>query len=208
MERMDVARRVGGAVWVVAGLAATAAWMLSTPPNAPGPVTWVVVGVLTLAAVVQLGSGRPAARWWAGRSIGIVIGAELLGAVADRFGLWGAPGAPGVSWGDWAHFRAETAQLVPWSALVPAAAVAATVAELTLGAVLLAGLWWRWVGKATAGLFTVYLVAMIVGTGWGSVLEYGVPVLLGGALLASARGPRPRRSAMARTLEVRGGSAG
>jgi uncharacterized membrane protein YphA (DoxX/SURF4 family) len=82
-----------------------------------------------------------------------VIGVELLGAVGDRFGLLGAPGAPGVSWGDWGHFRAETAELVPWSVLVEPAAVVATVAELALGVLLLLGVWWRWVGKATAGLF-------------------------------------------------------
>ena len=95
--------------------------MVSTPPVGPGPVTLAVLGVVMLAAAAQLGAPRARWRWWAGRVIGIVIGVELLGAVADRFGPLGRPGEPGVSWGDWAHFRAETAQLVPFSSLIDAA---------------------------------------------------------------------------------------
>ncbi len=139
-------------------------------------------------------AARSARSLWGGRVAGGVIGLELLGAVADRFGLLGAPGSPGVSWGDWAHFRVETAELVPWAGLVQPAAVAATVTELMtadVGALLVAGLWWRWVGKATAGLFVVYLIAMVPGMGPESVLRYAVPVLVGGALIASARGSRP-----------------
>lgn len=82
---------------------------------------------------------------------------------------------------------------VPWSNLVEPAAVAATIAELVLGGLLVAGLWWRWTGKASAGLFFLYLVTMVPGMGAGSVLEYGVPVLIGGCLLTSARGLNPRR---------------
>lgn len=192
MERMDRARRIGGGVWVVLGVLATLGWMVSTPPVGPGPVTLAVLGVVVLGAAVQICARRVGWRWWAGRVIGIVIGVELLGAVAVRFGLLGGPGEPGVSWGDWAHFRAETAQLVPFSSLVDAAAVGATGAEIVLGVLLLAGTWWRWVGKATAGLFTVYLVAMLVGDGAAAVLQFGVPVLIGGALLTSARGARER----------------
>lgn len=194
MEGMDTARRVGGVIWVVVGLVVLAGWMVTEPSPPPGPVTWVLTGILALGAAVQLRSVRPPWRWWAGRVIGIVIAVDLLGAVADRFGLLGSPGEPGVSWGDWAHFRAATAQLVPWSPLVEPAAVAATAAELVLGAALVAGLQWRWVGKVTAGLFTVYLVAMAAGTGIASVLQFNVPVLIGAALLTSARGARPPKS--------------
>jgi hypothetical protein len=194
MERMDRVRRVAGLTWVVVGVVMIVCWSVTGPDDAPGGVTWLVVGVIaagTLASVV----GRTAQiRWWGARIAGIVIGLELLGAVADRFGLLGGPGDPMVSWGDWTHFRAETAELVPWDALVQPAAVAATIAELTLGTLLVLGPWWRWIGKATAGLFAVYLVAMVPGMGPSSVLEYGVPVIIGGALVASARGTRPRRT--------------
>lgn len=195
MERMDAVRRAGGVMWVVAGLVIMCGWSLTAPPDAPGLVTWTVVAVIGLGAGALLTARDSAWRWWAGRVAGVVIGVELLGAVGDRFGLLGAPGAPGVSWGDWGHFRAETAELVPWSVLVEPAAVVATVAELALGVLLLLGMWWRWVGKATAGLFTIYLAAMISGMGAASVLQFGVPVLIGGALLASARGTRTGRRA-------------
>jgi hypothetical protein len=188
MERMDRFRRIAGLAWILGGLVAMLVWSVTRPSPGAGAVTWVVSVVAVLAAALQLAA--PQVRWWAARLAGVVIGLLLLGAVADRFGLLGASGDPGVSWGDWSHFRAETAQLVPWSYLVSAAAVAATLAELLLGAMLVAGLVWRWTGKLTAGLFVVYLVVMVPGLGTSSVLQYGIPVLIGGCLLASARGER------------------
>lgn len=200
MEWMDGARRVGGAVWVVVGLVLMLGWQATGPDEPPGVVTWAVAGVVALGTLVAFCAPGASARWWAGRVVGVVIGLELVGAVGDRFGAFGPPGAPGVSWGDWSHFRTEVAELVPWSHLVLPAAVAATVAEATLGVLLVAGLAWRWAGKATAGLFVVYLVAMIPGMGAASVLEYAVPVLIGGALVASGRGARPtsKRGALTR----------
>lgn len=190
MEWMDRIRRWGGLVWVGAGLVAMLVWVATGPARPPASVTWIVVLIIAAGAVAMVAAPGRRLHWWGGRIAGIVIGVELIGAVADRFGLLGGPGEPGVSWGDWSHFRAETAELVPWDALVGSAAVAATIAELTLGLLLIAGPWWRWIGKATAGLFVVYLVTMIPGMGAASVLEYGVPVLIGGALLTSARGDR------------------
>ena len=195
MERMDLARRVGGGLWVALGAVLMVAWATTGPPDAPGSVTWLAAATVVVGTAVSFRASSGVARWWGARVAGAVVGFELVGAVAARFGLLGPPGAPMVSCGDWAHFRAETAELVPWDSLVQPAAVAATGAELTLGTLLLLGPLWRWVGKATAGLFLVYLVAMVPGMGASSVLEYAVPVLLGGALVSSGRGPRPRRSA-------------
>ncbi len=188
MESMDRFRRNAGLAWILGGLAAMLVWSVTRPDPGAGAVTWVVSGVAALAAAFQLAA--PQLRWWTARLAGGVIGILLLGAVADRFGLLGANGDPGVSWGDWSHFRAETAQLVPWSHLVSTAAVAATLAEVLLGSMLVVGLAWRWTGKLAAGLFVVYLVAMVPGMGPSSVLRYGIPVLIGGCLLASARGER------------------
>lgn len=190
MERMDHARRVAGGVWVALGAVLMVAWTATLPPDPPGPATWLVAATVVAGTALAFRGRGESARWWGARIAGAVIGLELLGAVGDRFGLLGPPGAPMVSWGDWAHFKVETAELVPWTSLVQPAAVAATVAELTLGALLVAGPLHRWVGKATAGLFVVYLVAMVPGMGASSVLEYAVPVLVGGALVTSARGSR------------------
>jgi hypothetical protein len=192
MERLEGVRRLAGTVCVAVGLAAMVAWTATGPERSPGLVTWVVVAVIAIACLGQL--APVPVRWWLARIAAVTVGVLLLGAVADRFGLLGTPGDPGVSWGDWSHFRSETAELVPWSPLVQPAAVAATAAELLLGALLLTGRWHRRTGEAAAGLFLVYLVTMIPGMGASSVLEYGVPVLIGGCLLASTRGPRPRSS--------------
>jgi Ion channel len=35
----------------------------------------------------------------------------ILSAVADRFGIWGPPGAANITWGDWPHFVAYTAKV-------------------------------------------------------------------------------------------------
>jgi hypothetical protein len=191
MERMDQARRVGGGVWVVLGAALMLGWALTAPPDGPNAVTWLVAATVVSGTVVAFRAATPRRRWWGARVAGAVIGLELVGAVGDRFGLLGPPGAPMVSWGDWAHFKVETAELVPWDSLVQPAAVTATVAELALGTLLVLGLLRRAAGKATAGLFVVYLIAMVPGMGVTSVLEYAVPVLIGGALVTSARGRRP-----------------
>jgi putative oxidoreductase len=60
------------------------------------------------------------------------LGLTILSAVADRFGLWGQPGAANVSWGDWSHFVAYTARVNSFlpSNWADAPAVAATAAEI------------------------------------------------------------------------------
>lgn len=130
-------------------------------------------------------------RWWCARLAGGLIGLDFCSAIADRFGLLGAPGQSGVSWGSWQGFVDDTATLVPWLGAPQLWAEAATAAEAVLGVLLLAGCWWRWVGKATAGLLFIYTVSMSVTVGLAAMLGYAVPLLVGGALLASARGARP-----------------
>lgn len=194
---MDRARRLAGLTWAGGGLLAMLLWSFTGRHDRVGAITWIVSAFVAVAVVARARSPRTA--WWGARLASVAIGALLLGAVGDRFGLMGGPGDPGVSWGDWAHFRSETAELVPWSSLVQPAAVAATIAEILVGGLLVTGAWSRWTGKAGAGLFFVYLVAMVPGMGAGSVLVYGVPVLVGGCLIASARGARPARDQLRRS---------
>jgi hypothetical protein len=58
-------------------------------------------------------------------SLRIALALAFLSAVADRFGLWGKPGRPGVSWGNMTQFNAYVAKL-NW--FLPAAVI-----PLTLG---------------------------------------------------------------------------
>lgn len=190
MEWMDRPRLIGGLGWVAVGVVLQAVYWFTG--GAAGGITVLLVGVSVLAAAGMLRAATPRLRWWSGRIVGAVLGADFLAAVADRFGLFGAPGAPAVSWGDWQHFVDYTAGMLPnWAAAAASTlAVGATVAEIVLGALLLAGPYWRWAGKLAAGLLALYLVAMSYGYGWAAPLQYAVPVLIGAALLTSARAGR------------------
>src|SRR4051794_41609395 len=68
----------------------------------------------------------------------MALAAGFLSAVADRFGLWGPIGTPGVSWGGFARFLDYTATLLPFlpTALVAVAGWAAALAETVLGVAL------------------------------------------------------------------------
>ena len=87
-----------------------------------------------------------------------VLGATLLSATTDRFGIWGPPGAANVAWGDWAHFVAYTAKVNSFlpDTLAPTLAVIATAAELLLGIALILGVFRRPVAFASALLFAVF----------------------------------------------------
>jgi hypothetical protein len=63
------------------------------------------------------------------------LAADFAGAVADRFGVFGRPGAPGVSWGSWSAFVDYTRTLLhqPPEAVAVVSAAGATAAEVALG---------------------------------------------------------------------------
>ncbi len=196
MEWMDRARRIGGLAWVGAGVLFGAGW--AAAGTLPGMITLVfVVAVLGLAAVVILDrvcGAHPVATWAAGWVVAVLFAADFAGAVADRFGAFGPPGTAGVSWGSWTAFVDYTRVLlhgVP-EPLAVVAAAGATAAEVTLAVALLTGWQRRWVGKAAAGLLTVYLVAMASSVGWGEVARYALPIEIGGALMLTVcPGRRP-----------------
>ena len=106
----------------------------------------------------------------------LALGLGFLSAVADRFGLWGAYGTPHVAWGDFGHFTAYTARINPWAwaSLVPVLAWTATIAEVVLALLLLAGLWIRWAGLASGVLLFLFGTGMIIGTGAKSALDASV----------------------------------
>jgi len=97
----------------------------------------------------------------------LALGVTLLSAVADRFGIWGPPGAATVAWGDWTHFVAYTANVNSFlpSALAPALAIVATAAEALLGITLILGIFRRPVALASAALFALFADAMTISFG-------------------------------------------
>ena len=112
-----------------------------------------------------------------------VIAIAFLGSVADRFGLLGAPGDPGVSWGSFNAFVDYTRQVNAFlpAGLAPTLAVLATMAETGLGLALLIGFWPRSALRASAALLVVFGLAMAVSLGVAAQFDYAVLVIAVGA---------------------------
>ncbi len=112
----------------------------------------------TLLAVTR---GRIA---WIAALPRLLIAASFLYNVADRLGLLGPPGTPNVSWGDFQHFIAYTAQVNAFAPrpLVPALAVMATIGEGTLGLAMLLGVFTRLACIGSAALLAVFGTAMVL----------------------------------------------
>jgi len=124
----------------------------------------------------------------------IALAAGFLSAVADRFGLWGPAGTPGVGWGGFAPFLAYTGQLV-WflpAGLVPAAGWAATMLEVALAVGLLVGVRLRAVALATGALLSVFAITMTVALGPEPPLSYSVWSAAAGAFLLASYCPATR----------------
>lgn len=172
-ERMVVSSRRAAflALWTMVALQAvwTVYFCVRTHP-AFSSIYYPVI-FTPFAAALALTGGR--ARWVAA-SVRLVVGLAFLENVIDRLGLIGPPGAPGVSWGDFSHFIAYTAQVNAFApaAIVPTLAVLATIAEGTLGLSMLFGVRVRLAALGSALLLFVFASAMVL-SGL-SQLEYGV----------------------------------
>jgi len=118
----------------------------------------------------------------------ISLSAGFLSAIADRFGLYGPPGAAGVSWGDWAHFLQFVAYLNSFmpKALIPTIGAVETVIEFTLAVGLLVGVYQRMIAWASAALLMSFALTMSIALGIRVPLGYGVFTAVGGALLLGA----------------------
>lgn len=115
----------------------------------------------------------------------LALGAAFLSAVADRFGLWGPPGDPGVAWGAMGPFLAYTAELNPWApaGLVPVLGWVATVLEVLLGVLLVLGLQTRRAAFGSGVLLFVFAMAMALAGDLKGVLDASVLTASAAALL-------------------------
>ncbi len=137
------------------------------------------------------GAARSARLPWARPSalfVRIALGTAFLSAVADRFGLWGAPGAPNVAWGGFGPFVAYTARLNPFlpAGFAPALAWLATAAEVGLGVALLVGFRVRSVALASGALLLAFAFAMTVSVGIKAPLDASVFTAAAGAFLLAS----------------------
>ena len=118
----------------------------------------------------------------------IALGTGFLSAMADRFGLWGPPGSPGVAWGDLTQFNAYVAKLnwfIP-AGLIPVVGWASTVAETGLALGLLIGWNLRWVSLASALLLLSFAATMMVALGPKAPLDFSVFTAAAAAFLVFA----------------------
>lgn len=104
------------------------------------------------------------------------LGASFLSAVADRFGLWGPYGAKNVSWGDFAHFVEYTGAVMSLfpSSWTVSFAWAATIAETTLGILLIVGFEIRMVSVLSGLLLLSFAMGMATGLGIKTPFDYSV----------------------------------
>ena len=118
----------------------------------------------------------------------VALAAAYLSAVADRFGLWGAPGDPNVGWGNFEHFLAYTAML-NWywpSSMIPLLGWTATIIEIVLAVLLLAGLFVREAALASGALLIIFAVSMTAALGAEPPLSYSVWTAAGASFLLAA----------------------
>ncbi len=126
----------------------------------------------------------------------MALAAGFLSAVADRFGLWGPIGTPGVSWGGFARFLDYTATLLPFlpTPLAAVAGWAATAAEIALGVALLAGVRVRLAALASGVLLLAFAIAMTTALGPEPPLSYSVWTAAAGAFLLAQSQPAASRA--------------
>lgn len=121
----------------------------------------------------------------AGLILRIILAITMLSAVADRFGIWGAPGANGVAWGNWENFVIYTNTLNPYANKSTAEILGAiaTFLEVLLSLLLLFGFKTRIAALGTAVLLFFFGFAMAVSVSVKAPLDYSVWTSAAAALL-------------------------
>lgn len=126
----------------------------------------------------------------AGLILRAILGISMLSAVADRFGLWGVAGTPGIAWGSWENFIVYTQQL-NFFVSKPVAeflGVLVTFFEIGLSIFLIIGFKIRLVALGTSLLMLLFAIAMALSVSIKAPLDYSVLTSAAGALLLSTIG--------------------
>jgi putative oxidoreductase len=106
----------------------------------------------------------------------LATAANFLSPVADRFGLWGKAGEPGVIWGNYENFVAYAAKVNSFapSGLIPFLAGTATALEIILPVMLIIGFRTQIAAIGSAVLTLSFALAMIYSFGIKAPLDYAV----------------------------------
>ncbi|MEB9684750.1 DoxX protein [Bacillus thuringiensis serovar pingluonsis] len=115
----------------------------------------------------------------------LALGISFLSAVADRFGIWGAPGEPNVGWGNMGNYIDYVGVLNPSipETLVPIAGWIATVFEVTFAILLIIGFKTRVTAVLSGAMLLIFALGMTVGIGFKAPLDYSVFSASAGAFL-------------------------
>jgi putative oxidoreductase len=114
-------------------------------------------------------------------------GFTILG--LDRLGVWGPNGKPWVSWGDWRHFSAYAHEVMGFlpGGLAEVLAVIATIAEISIGILLLLGLFTRLAAIGSGVLTACFAIAMAISYGITSPVNYSVFTVSAASFLLSTQ---------------------
>ena len=106
----------------------------------------------------------------------------------DRFGMWGPPGSPNVSWGDWETFLgySNAINFYATPALGSFLAIGATVLEIVLGVLLLVGFKTRLAAIGSEILMSLFGLPMVFAFGLKPTFTYSVWIGAAGALLLAS----------------------
>jgi len=132
----------------------------------------------------NLRSIEVAAAWF----LRIALAAGFLSAVADRFGLWGPPGAANVAWGSWPRFLDYVAVLnghAP-TMLIPVLGWISTIAEVVIAIGLLIGWQLRRFAFAAGVLLLLFALAMTFSISVKAALDASVFAASAGAFVLAA----------------------
>ena len=115
----------------------------------------------------------------------LALGVGFLIPVADRFGWLGAPGKPGVSWGNWQNFAGYTNVLLPFlsPAVANVMALVATICEILIGIFLIFGYKTRIAASGGFVLTLIFALCMAAFLGIKAPFNYSVFSDSAGSLL-------------------------
>jgi putative oxidoreductase len=115
----------------------------------------------------------------------LALGVGFLIPVADRFGWLGAPGKPGVSWGNWQNFAGYTNVLLPFlsPAVANVMALVATICEILIGIFLIFGYKTRIAAYGGFVLTLIFALCMAAFLGIKAPFNYSVFSDSAGSLL-------------------------
>lgn len=106
----------------------------------------------------------------------LALATTFLSAVADRFGFWGMPGSPSVSWGNWENFVRYSNSINSYVSPVVGEYLAAfaTGLEVLFALLLVVGYKLRVAAWASALLLLSFALSMTVSFGIKAPLDYSV----------------------------------